>query len=163
MKILSALVVLAALFAGTWLLYARVGHEKAPMIYDESADARAVLKSAFASAKTAKKPMFVLFGANWCKECRALDQAMKQDPTAALISQSFIVVKVNVGKFDRNMDLSLLYGNITKKGIPAGVLFSPVGDMISQLHPSELLKAKQLGTTGIYDFLSDLAQRPEGS
>ncbi len=47
-----------------------------PLPYNDSADAHAALATAFSEAKDAHKDVLVVFGANWCEDCRALDRAM---------------------------------------------------------------------------------------
>src|SRR5437879_10022686 len=49
----------------------------APLPYDESADAKAAVQQALAAAKESRIPVFVLFGANWCEDCRAPDRAIQ--------------------------------------------------------------------------------------
>lgn len=48
----------------------------------------------------------------------------------------FNVVKVNVGNFDRNLDLTKRFGNPVENGIPAAVLVSP--DKRIDRHPPVL-------------------------
>jgi thioredoxin 1 len=127
--------------------------------YDESADAKAILRTALASAKNDRKPVFVIFGANWCEDCRALDRAIKEGRNATLIAKSFSVVKINVGNFDKNIDIANTYGNPTQKGIPAAVVLSPDGQVIYATRAGELAEARQMGETGIYDFLVGATQR----
>jgi len=43
--------------------------------HDESAGAKANIASALVAAKTDKKPLLVMFGANWCGDCKMLDMA----------------------------------------------------------------------------------------
>lgn len=150
-------VILAAVILAAVILASVVKTRSKP--YDESADAKVVLQTALAAAKTDHKPVFVIFGANWCDDCRALDHAIKQGRSAALIAKSFSVVKINVGNFDKNLDIVNTYGSPIKQGIPAAVLLSPDGRVVYATRPGELADARQMGETGIYDFLVAVAQR----
>ena len=51
--------------------------------------------------------------------------ALKRSRNAELLAKSFKVIKVDVGNFDRNLDLAASYGNPMKKGIPVAVFFHP--------------------------------------
>src|SRR5690349_9448789 len=82
--------------------------------YDPSADAKAEIQSALAQASAAKEPVLLIFGANWCADCRALDKSLKTSRNAELISRQFKVVKVDVGNFDHNLDVAAQYGNPIK-------------------------------------------------
>ncbi|MBI4998242.1 MAG: thioredoxin family protein [Rhodocyclales bacterium] len=132
---------------------------KAPGPYDERADARAALQSAQAAAAAANQPVFVVFGANWCEDCRALDKAMHAEPSASLIARSFQVVKIDVGNFDRNQDIVATYDNPTRKGIPAAVLLSPDGKTLYATRAGELSSARRMGADGIHQFLTGVADR----
>jgi thiol-disulfide isomerase/thioredoxin len=44
--------------------------------YNEQADANADVRHAIAAAKSDHKHVLLVFGANWCGDCRALDTAM---------------------------------------------------------------------------------------
>jgi hypothetical protein len=44
---------------------------------------------------------------------------------ASLIDARFVVVKIDVGNFDKNLDVVKHYGYPTGKGIPAAVVLSP--------------------------------------
>jgi protein disulfide-isomerase len=127
--------------------------------YDEHADAKAALQAAQSAAQAAGQPVFVVFGANWCEDCRAFDKAMKAEPSASLIARSFQVVKIDVGNFDRNVDIAERYGNPIKKGIPAAVLLTPEGRVLYATRAGELANARRMGDTGIHDFLVVIAKQ----
>ncbi len=93
------------------------------------------------------------FGANWCEDCRALDLAIKSGRSAELLARQFKVVKVDIGNFDRNLDLVAAYGNPIKKGIPAAVVLSPDNEVLYATRAGELADARRMSESGIYDFL----------
>ncbi|GAA0745153.1 thioredoxin family protein [Ideonella azotifigens] len=126
----------------------------ATLPYNETADAKAELRDALAQAGQSKLPVLVIFGANWCEDCRALDAALKSGKNAELMAKSFKVVKVDVGNFNRNLDLANSYGNPIKKGIPAAVVLSPDNQLIYATRGGELADARHMSETGIYDFFS---------
>src|SRR3954468_10632556 len=97
----------------------------APLPYDEAADAKADVKRTLSEAKKSNMPVLVIFGANWCEDCRALDKALHEGRNAELVNREFKVVKVDVGRFDKNLDVAKAYGDPIKKGIPGGAVLSP--------------------------------------
>ena len=131
----------------------------APLPYDESADAKADVQRALSAAKTSGLPVLVIFVANWCPDCRALDKSLSTGKNAELIAREFKVVKVDVGQFDRNLDLAARYGNPVKKGIPAAVVLSPEGEVLYATRLGELADARQMSDTGIYDFFKRVVDR----
>ena len=130
----------------------------APLPYDDSADAKADIRNAIVAAKTTQLPVLVIFGANWCEDCRALDRALKSPRNRELMEREFKVVKVDVGKFDRNLDLAAAYGNPIKRGIPAAVLLSPRMEILYATRAGELADARRMSESGIYDFFKGVTQ-----
>ncbi len=129
-------------------------------IYDEAADAKAAIRASLAEAEKAKLPVLVVFGANWCGDCKMLDATMKNGPSAPLIAKSFKVVKVDVGRFDRNVDIADSYRVPLKKGIPAVAVLSPQGKLLYATEGGELADARKMGDQGVYDFFTRVAAKP---
>lgn len=127
--------------------------------YDEQADAPAELSRTLQAAKQQGKPVLVLFGANWCGDCVALDKALQENRNAELVQREFLAIKVDVGRFNRNTDLAKRYGNPIKKGIPAAVLLSPKGELVYATQTGELSNARRMSDDGIHDFFKDLAAK----
>lgn len=121
--------------------------------YDETADAKAQIATALHDAAAAKEPVLLIFGANWCPDCRALDHALKTGRNAELMGK-FKVVKVDVGHFDHNVDVSTAYGEATKKGIPSAVIVSPDNRILFITKAGELADARSMSDDGIYDFFT---------
>ncbi|MCA0177541.1 MAG: thioredoxin family protein [Proteobacteria bacterium] len=140
----------------TALLLAAMLTVAAHAAYDEKADAKADVRQALTSAKAEKKPMLIIFGANWCKDCMALDQALTT-PANAAVMREFKVVKVDVGDFDRNLDVVNAYGNPIKKGIPAAVVVNAAdGRVLYATQGGELANARKMSDSGVQDFFKDV-------
>jgi len=120
--------------------------------YSETADAKLEIKQALTRAAEAKTPVIVVFGANWCGDCKVLDSAMKKGANAPLLSRDYKIVKVNVGRFDRNLDLATSYGVPLEKGIPAVVIISTNNEVLYATRDGELANAQKMGENGIYEF-----------
>ena len=129
--------------------------------YDETADAKAQIQAALAQAGPAKLPVLIVFGANWCGDCKVLDQAFKEGTSAALIAKNYKVVKVNVGRFDRNTDVADSYGVPLKNGIPAVAVLSSQGKVVYATRTGELADARSMGDKGIYEFFSKMAAKAQ--
>ena len=114
--------------------------------YDEKAEARAVLARGLEQARSSGKNLLVVFGANWCPVCLQLDPAI-HDRNGRLGEDRFVIVKVDVGRFDRNIDLVRTHGNPIGKGIPGAAIVSPQGEtlyagpLMNLIDPYRSLKA----------------------
>ena len=133
------------------LMFALTCQAAGPM-YNETADAKAEIKLALAQAATSGVPVLVIFGANWCGDCKILDMAIKQGASAPIVAREFKVVKVDVGRFDRNVDIAQSYGVPLKNGIPAIVVLSPQNQVLYITREGELADARNMGENGIYEF-----------
>jgi len=125
--------------------------------YDETADAKADIRQALSQAAQARVPVLVVFGANWCGDCKMLDKEMKEGTSAPLIAREFRVVKVDVGKFDRNLDVAESYGVPLKKGIPAVAVLSPDNKAVFATRAGELADARKMGESGVYEFFKKIS------
>jgi thioredoxin 1 len=120
--------------------------------YNETADAKFGIRQALTQAATAKTPIIIVFGANWCGDCQMLNTAMKSGASAPLLSRDFQIVKVNVGRFDKNLDIAKSYGVPLEKGIPAVVIISTNNEVLYATRDGELADARKMGDNGIYEF-----------
>ena len=157
-----ALILASLLMSGTALAAAPAPAPAAAaaqhLPYNAAADAKADVARALAEAKAAHVPVLLIFGANWCEDCRALDKALKEGKNAELMQKEFKVVKVDVGNFDHNLDVANAYGNPLKKGIPAAVLVSSSDNQVLYATKGgELANARRMSESGIHDFFKQAA------
>jgi protein disulfide-isomerase len=145
---------LAVLFASTAF---NVNASTGP--YDETADAKAQIQAALKDAQAARLPVLVVFGANWCGVCKMLDMAFKSGASATLIAKNYRVVKVDVGRFDRNVDIAAAYGVPLKHGIPAVAVLSPKGEVLYATKAGELADARKMGDASIAKFFDKVSAR----
>ncbi len=135
-----------------------------PLPYDTTADAQRDLVAAMTEARRSGKRVLIVFGANWCPDCRVLDHEFHAGgKTTELIASRYEVVEVDVGDFDKNLDFAKLYGEPIKKGIPSIVVVTPTNEVVYQTKAGELADARSMGADGIYGFFKDKADKPVGS
>ena len=127
--------------------------------YNENADAKAEVQAALAAAKAEKKAALIVFGGNWCGDCKVLDMEMHQGDLAKLVNDKLVVVKVDVGRFDRNLDVVNRYGKILKKGVPSVALLRADGSVAYQTDGGELADARKMGRDGIARFFSAMLEK----
>lgn len=120
--------------------------------YDESADARADLKAALATARAEGKKVMVVFGANWCPDCIVLDKAMKDGRIKARVEREFVTVKVDVARFKKHLDLADQLGVPLKKGIPTLAVLDADGRTLYATLEGEVGDAREMGEAGLYKF-----------
>jgi thiol-disulfide isomerase/thioredoxin len=135
MKSLSIALALASLFVPHNALVAQtpaqdkpVEKAKAPAPYDEQADAKQVIAAALARAKKENRRVLIQWGANWCGWCVKLHALYKSDKAIAHeLNYEYDLVLVDIGQWDKNIDLAKQYGaDFKAKG--AGVPYLTVLD-----------------------------------
>jgi protein disulfide-isomerase len=120
--------------------------------YDEKADARQQIAAAIAEASRAHKNVILVFGANWCGDCRALNEQMHKDELAALIAKNYEVVKIDVGQFNKNRDIGEKYHVPLKHGIPALAVLDPSGNLLYAMDQGQFSNARSMSYESIRDF-----------
>lgn len=120
--------------------------------YNENADAKLEVQRALVEAAATRTAVLIVFGANWCPDCKLLDAAMKRTPASELLAREYKIVKVNVGRFDRNVEMARFYGVPLARGIPAVAIVSPANKTLYATRAGELADARQMGEHGVYEF-----------
>jgi thiol:disulfide interchange protein len=134
----ARVVLLGVLAAGapTGLL-AQTGFHVNRTLYSETADAKADIAAAEATARREHKRILLEFGANWCGDCQVLDYYYQQPPNAGLLAKYYVVVRVEIGHMDHNMDIAEKYGVPVRKGVPALAILDATGKVLYAEQPKE--------------------------
>jgi thiol:disulfide interchange protein len=90
-----------------------------PAPYDSSVDAHAQLEAALARSRASGKPLLIDFGANWCADCRVLAGVLELPEMKPYLARNFELVQVDVGEFDRNLDIPRRFSRTPMQAIPA--------------------------------------------
>ncbi len=147
------LLVLCCLFSGS----AAMARE---LPYDDNADAPAQVAAAIQAGVREHRPVLLIFGANWCPDCRVLAKVLASAPLAERLASSVELVKVDVGNFDHNMELAMSVGNPIAGGIPAAVLIGPDRQVLASTKPGELADARKMSGDGIVALFDRLLAAP---
>ena len=59
------------------------------------------------------------FGGNWCGDCQVLDIYFHNPENRPILESNFVLVHVNIGHMDENLDIAERYGIPVTKGVPA--------------------------------------------
>lgn len=142
---------------GFFVLLLFVGMTRAAeeSIYDEKADASRQIAAAITAASQPGKPVrniVLVFGANWCPDCHALDDNMHKPELAALIEKHFVVVKIDVGRMDKNLDVALKHGVPVKRGIPAMAVLDSRGKLLYAQDQGQFADARHMSYESIKAF-----------
>ena len=90
-----------------------------PQLYPTGTNAAEEIREALSSARKQGKRVLLVFGGNWCLDCHVLDNAFHQPRIAPLLNSNFVVVHVDIGKYDKNLNLAKKYRANLEKGVPS--------------------------------------------
>jgi thioredoxin 1 len=122
-------------------------------IYPDGVDAKAEIAEALADAKRTHRRVLLVFGGNWCYDCHVLDAAFRSAEIAPLVNKNFVVVHVNIGEYDKNLDLAQKYEIPLKKGVPAAAVLKGDGTLVVSQKNQEFEKARSMTKEDIVAFL----------
>jgi thiol-disulfide isomerase/thioredoxin len=127
-----------------------------PYPYDEKANADNLVAVALAQARAEHKRLLIDLGGNWCPDCRILAGTMALPEVQAFVKAHYTVVMVDVGRFDRNLQIPARYG-MTKKleGVPAVLIVDPAtGALVDAGHTEALDDARNMTPQALADWLA---------
>jgi thiol:disulfide interchange protein len=99
-------------------------------LYSETANPTADIAAALVRARREHKRVILDFGGNWCGDCQVLDIYYHQSPNAELLEKNFILVHINIGHMDKNVDVAKKYNVPITKGVPALAVIDANGNLL---------------------------------
>jgi thiol:disulfide interchange protein len=123
-----------------------------PQLYPANANATEEIREATVAAGKGHKRILLVFGGNWCMDCHVLDNAFHQPRIAPLLNANFLVVHVDIGQYDKNLELAKKYHVDLEKGVPAIAVLNMNGGLLYST--SEFEKARVLSEEDVVQFLN---------
>ena len=124
--------------------------------YDTTADAHKDIAAAEQRAKASKKYVMGIFGANWCKDCVVLHKLLDEPATKAYVDAHFEIVGVDLGRFDKQMDIAKTLKVDLDKGIPAAAFLASDGSSVGNTNNGELEPSRNYHSEMILHFLHEV-------
>jgi thioredoxin 1 len=125
-----------------------------PQIYPETSQARPDLAAALTVAAAKHKRILLDFGGNWCGDCKALDAYFHDSSNRPLLEANYVLVHVNIGHMDANLDLAARYGVPLDKGVPALAVLNERGQLIFSQKTGQFESMRSMQSTSVTEFLA---------
>ena len=154
-----------AIAAMILLLAAASGCRKAPeetpvaeepgraVIYPDGAQAEADITAALAKATREKKRVLLDFGGNWCGDCQVLEFYFHDPANRNLLESNYVLVPVNIGRYDENLAIAARYGVPVSQGVPALAVLDPNGQVIYSQRNGEFKSMRRMDSPSVTAFL----------
>jgi len=127
--------------------------------YNETADAHADLALALTRAAATHKYVLLDFGGNWCPDCRITASVLEMKEVQPWIARNFIVVPVDIGRMNKNLDIARTYG-LDIHAVPTIAILDAGGKIINSGNPTALKDARGMTPQAIVDTLNGWIQNP---
>jgi protein disulfide-isomerase len=83
---------------------------------------------------------------------------MEEPPLRDLVAERFVVVHVDVGKWDRNMDIVEAWGDPTGHGIPSLAVARADRQILFVTKQGEISRVRRMGDDEVLEFFRLLAE-----
>ena len=123
-----------------------------PLPYDEKVvDSLQLDEFIDLSISKGKQPV-VIFGGNWCPDCRILEGTLAMPTIKKFLQQHYQVMHIDIGRYDRNMDLMDHLNIESKKGVPRVVILDLEKNIVNSSTSSEWTTARDRKQQEIYNY-----------
>lgn len=126
-----------------------------PLPYDEAANADRQVAAAKAKARREGKKLLIDLGGNWCPDCRVLAGVFELPEVKAFLRRHYVVVTVDVGRMNRNLQIAQHYGVDRLRGVPAVLVVDPRADrLLNRDRLFALSDARHMTPQALADWLA---------
>jgi thiol-disulfide isomerase/thioredoxin len=122
-------------------------------IYPDPAQAKSDLATAMKTAAQSHKRVIVDFGGNWCGDCQVLDIYFHNPQNLPILESNFVLVHINIGRMDENLDIAEQYGIPVTLGVPALAVLSEKGKLLYGQRGGEFSHMGRMESAAVTRFL----------
>lgn len=122
-------------------------------IYPDPAEAKADIAAALKMAAATHKRVLIDFGGNWCGDCQVLDIYFHNAENRPILEANYVLVHVNIGHMDENVDIAERYGVPLARGVPALAVLSDKGKLLYSQKSGEFEAMRRMQASSVTGFL----------
>jgi thiol:disulfide interchange protein len=122
-------------------------------IYPDPAQAKADLAAALKLAAESHRRVLIDFGGNWCGDCQVLDIYFHDPSNRPILDANFVLVHINVGHMDENLDIARQYSVPLDKGVPALAVLTEKGKLIYSQREGQFEAMRRMESSAVTQFL----------
>jgi thiol:disulfide interchange protein len=159
-----AVVLLAAAMASAQgpVDFSRVLDSATPQrgLYPVNKNAQQQIAELLLRAKSERKRLLLVFGADWCYDCHVLEKAFHSRELNNLVQKNFLVLHIDIGRGEANRDLQRKYDIDVEKGVPAIAVLDNRGRLISSPPNDKVSAARRMTYAELADSLNQWKANP---
>lgn len=127
--------------------------ESKPNLYPDPSEARTDIGLALSVAAREHRRVLLDFGGNWCYDCHVLDATFHYPEVARILDANYVVVHINIGQYDANLDLADKYEIPLKKGVPSLAVLDGEGRLLVSQKNGDFENTTRIGLKDVEQFL----------
>jgi thioredoxin 1 len=131
-------------------------------VYPDPAKSRSDLAAALKAAPTEHKRILLDFGGNWCGDCHVLDIYFHDPVNRPILQSNFILVDINVGRYEVNLDLARKYHIPLDRGVPALAVLSESGKLLYSQETGQFAPMRKMESSAVTKFLVQWREPQKG-
>jgi thiol:disulfide interchange protein len=122
-------------------------------IYPAPDQAKIDLTAALSASAATHKRVILDFGGNWCPDCHVLDLYFHDSANGPILEANYILVHVNIGHMNENLDIAERYQIPLRKGVPALAVLGEHGELLYSQRTGEFEAMRGMKSSAVTDFL----------
>ena len=101
-----------------------------------------------------KQPV-VIFGANWCPDCRILSAVLDLQTVNKYMEDNFEILYIDLGRYDINMSLMEFFDIMPQQGIPRVVILNKDKEVLNMRDTGEWTTARSRTKQEIFNYFQE--------
>ncbi len=131
-------------------------------IYPDPGQAKTDMAAALRTAAQTHKRVLIDFGGNWCGDCQVLDIYFHNAQNLPLLDANYVLVHINIGHMDENLDIASEYQVPLDRGVPALAVLSEKGKLLYSQRGGEFEAMRRMDPSSVTSFLVQWKPAKEG-
>ena len=127
-----------------------------PLPYDGIIYTNTDLNNFIDSAIKTKKQPILIFGANWCPDCRIFSGTINIPKISSYVKTHFKILYIDVKRYEINMELMEEYGIPSQEGVPRVLVFDFEKNLINNSTTAEWRTARDRSSQEIFNFFQNM-------
>ncbi len=122
-------------------------------VYPPPEQATADLADALKVAVAEHRRVLLDFGGDWCTDCLVLDSYFHDSSNKPILDTNFVLVHINVGHMDQNLQIAERYQVPLNKGVPALAVLNAHGKLLFSQRAGEFEAMRRMESGAVTQFL----------
>ena len=126
-----------------------------PLPYERINVSKDALRNFIDKAINNNKQPIIIFGANWCPDCRILSAVLELPTVKKYMNENFETLYIDLGRYDINMSLMKYFEIMPQQGIPRVVILNKEKEVLNIKDTGEWTTARSRTKQEIFNYFQE--------